>query len=1123
MKSTLPEETSGETPSEVALFTFASDAPANATNNQNRPLTSVSSPEGVTTVNSRINGVTTGGGTNWDRGLAQVAEATAGFDIAVVVTDGEPTFYNSPFEGPGNFTRFREVENAIFSSNALKVQGTRVVAVGVGAGVSSDPQNLAAVSGPTAGSDYFQTADYAGAAATLRELALGSCDGSISVVKQVVPNGTPAGSTAGASPAGGWDFAASTAIPGVTIDPPAATTAEATGALNFALTFPGGTASAPVSITETLQPGFTLHQGVVGQNAVCTRLDTGASVPVDNLPSGFTVTGNIDFPVSCQVYNEAPPLFVPATIQVDKTWVVNGVNYPDGSQPPGMTAELLLDDTSQPWSTPRTGLLAGDSVGIDENITISLPLCTLDEQVLTPVTPAGQPGSLPADVELVAGDNLYTVTNSVTCEAELTLLKEVVPAGAVDPALWGLDAAAPDGALPGPSGPTGTTSLVTPLELYTLSESGGDPRFAQRTGPNAEPIPGSTVSWLCVLVDENGDPIPPGNVFDGLNGGVRPPLGQRTSCTATNVAVPLTLAKTVVNDDGGTAVAGDFQLTATPVGPLPLPEGLGPVTVAGTEAGTEVLVRPGIEYEISETGPDGYTQTGLVCVVGDQPPTRPEGIVLDFNQVGTCTVTNDDEPASLTLAKSVVNDHGGTAVETDWTLSATAEAGGEPVVEGPTPVTGSVSAGTYTLAEDGPGGYAASAWVCEGNATPVEGATLTVANGEDVTCTVTNDDEPASLTLVKSVVNDHGGTAVETDWTLSATAEAGGEPVVEGPTPVTGSVSAGTYTLAEDGPGGYAASAWVCEGNATPVEGATLTVANGEDVTCTITNDDVPATLTLLKVVDPGDAGQVTRAPADWIVTATPGEIPGQPTVTGNGDPSSAGGVDGVAVLPGAYELSESTDVPGYEPGEWSCEGGALEGTTLVVAFGDDVTCSITNTAVAPVLTLIKQVDNGTTGTAAPTDWTLEAGGPVTISGATGEPEVTAADVEVGSYALGEDGPGGYTASPWTCTDTSGEAPTPVDVVEASVTLTEGAVVTCTVLNTAVPPTPPTTTPPTTTPPAPSPTTTPPAPSPTTPESPAGSLPFTGGSVVGLLAAAAVLLGVGVPLLLVRRRRTSAG
>ena len=44
------------------------------------------------------------------------------------------------------------------------------------------------------------------------------------------------------------------------------------------------------------------------------------------------------------------------------------------------------------------------------------------------------------------------------------------------------------------------------------------------------------------------------------------------------------------------------------------------------------------------------------------------------------------------------------------------------------------------------------------------------------TCTITNDDQPATLTLVKTVTNDNGGTAVPTDWTLTAT----------GPTPISG-------------------------------------------------------------------------------------------------------------------------------------------------------------------------------------------------------------------------------------------------------------------------------------------------------------------------------------------------
>ena len=38
----------------------------------------------------------------------------------------------------------------------------------------------------------------------------------------------------------------------------------------------------------------------------------------------------------------------------------------------------------------------------------------------------------------------------------------------------------------------------------------------------------------------------------------------------------------------------------------------------------------------------------------------------------------------------------------------------------------------------------------------------------DVTCTINNNDQPAELTLVKTVTNDNGGTAVPTDWTLAA-------------------------------------------------------------------------------------------------------------------------------------------------------------------------------------------------------------------------------------------------------------------------------------------------------------------------------------------------------------------
>src|SRR5207342_1862653 len=88
-----------------------------------------------------------------------------------------------------------------------------------------------------------------------------------------------------------------------------------------------------------------------------------------------------------------------------------------------------------------------------------------------------------------------------------------------------------------------------------------------------------------------------------------------------------------------------------------------------------------------------------------------------------------------------------------------------------------ITPGAYVLSETGdPPGYTAGRWTCTGPGTPLTEFTVTVALGGNATCTINNTDEAASLTLVKTVTNDNGGTAVPTAWTLSA----------GGPTPITG-------------------------------------------------------------------------------------------------------------------------------------------------------------------------------------------------------------------------------------------------------------------------------------------------------------------------------------------------
>ena len=124
---------------------------------------------------------------------------------------------------------------------------------------------------------------------------------------------------------------------------------------------------------------------------------------------------------------------------------------------------------------------------------------------------------LPYTATLAAGTNSFTITNPVTCTTRLTLVKSVT-AGPAAPTAWNLSATAPAGAAAGPTGTTGVSALVTPGARYTLAEAGGDPRYIQRAGANAVPIPGSTVSWQCVEIDANGNVVP--GFADGLNGGV---------------------------------------------------------------------------------------------------------------------------------------------------------------------------------------------------------------------------------------------------------------------------------------------------------------------------------------------------------------------------------------------------------------------------------------------------------------------------------------------------------------------------------------------------------------------------------------------------------------------------
>ncbi|MGD8485418.1 MAG: hypothetical protein PVH07_02150, partial [Chloroflexota bacterium] len=307
--------------------------------------------------------------------------------------------------------------------------------------------------------------------------------------------------------------------------------------------------------------------------------------------------------------------------------------------------------------------------------------------------------------------------------------------------------------------------------------------------------------------------------------------GEIVSCKFKNEQQEGTLVvrKIVVNDNGGSAVATDFAFDVagpSAQGPVPFAQddqnpgdpllGRNRLTVeAGTYNITESVIQP------------GYSASYQNC----------SNVAVDPGETEICVITNDDDAASLVLAKTVVNDNGGTAVASDWTLfadglSVTGSEAGAEVTD---------VAGTYALSESALAGYTNTSITCD-NADG-EVTSVTVGLGETVSCTFVNDDLAAGLFLAKDVVNDNGGTAVASDWTLSA----GDNDVTGSATPVLATTVAGTYALSESALAGYTNTSITCD-NADG-EVTSVTVGLGETVTCTFVNDDDAASLVLAKTV----------------------------------------------------------------------------------------------------------------------------------------------------------------------------------------------------------------------------------------------------------------------------------
>src|SRR3989344_3207001 len=141
--------------------------------------------------------------------------------------------------------------------------------------------------------------------------------------------------------------------------------------------------------------------------------------------------------------------------------------------------------------------------------------------------------------------------------------------------------------------------------------------------------------------------------------------------------------------------------------------------------------------------------------------TQTDGVTLDVAFRAVQARHNDnflcDEGtrlANITVTKEITNNNGGNNVIPDFQLFIDNGITNTPVSSG---VSIQVAPGNYTVTETGVSGYVASfnslADDCDAN------GQLTLVPGDNKTCVITNDDQPALITLIKSVINNSSGNA----------------------------------------------------------------------------------------------------------------------------------------------------------------------------------------------------------------------------------------------------------------------------------------------------------------------------------------------------------------------------
>ena len=591
-------------------------------------------------------------------------------------------------------------------------------------------------------------------------------------------------------------------------------------------------------------------------------------------------------------------------------------------------------------------VLSGESHSYDSNTDLTLGETQLAGYVFVGITGDEKcPTTLDTAFQLSPGDNVTCTITNDDSSTSLTIIKD----------------------------PTNDDGGIASPDDFDLTVNGNSvlSGMAYTYDSNTDLTLGETQLAGYVFVGITGDEKCPAN----LDTAFQLASGDNVTCTITNddSSTSLTIIKDPTNDDGGIASPDDFDLTVN---------------------GNSVLSGESHSYDsntdltLGETQLAGYVFVGIT---GDEkcPTTLDTAFQLSPGDNVTCTITNDDSSTSLTIIKDPTNDDGGIASPDDFDLTVN----GNSVLSGESH---SYDSNTdLTLGETQLAGYVFVGITGDEKCPATLDTAFQLASGDNITCTITNDDSSTSLTIIKDPTNDDGGIAAPNDFDLTVN----GNSVLSGESH---SYDSNTdLTLGETQLAGYVFVGITGDEKCPANLDTAFQLSPGDNITCTITNDDSSTSLTIIK--DPTNDDGGIAAPNDFDLT-----------------------VNGNSVLSGeSHSYDSNTDLT---LGETQLAGYVFVGitgdekcpTTLDTAFqlspGDNVTCTITNDDIAPGLTLNMILVNGIDGQATESEFLLVSDGPSEFFG--NGPQITSgSDFIAGDYDLSASGPNSYSYGNWTCSE----------------------------------------------------------------------------------------------------------